>query len=353
VSSVTVSTPPLGRGLGARLRFFVPFLISGVLLLLLANSLRGQADQLASALASADWRWIVPAIALFFTGTLLRSIRWGQLLPEYHVPIVTLFKTLVVGFTVNNLLPLRMGEVARAYLLARWGSVPYAATVASLIVERILDGFSLAVLLLVAIWLLPDAPGYLLAVGAIAAIGFLCGLLLMALAAWRSSALTSLVGFFVRALPARVGPPIVRASDRFARSLAVLHSPSRLARLLGLSIAAWCSELGLFYVLMFSVGIAGSYPRALLVGSAANFATLLPSSPGYAGTFDAALARVAQDSLGISAGLAGAYDIIVHATLFLPVVVVGTLVLWRSRITFDQVTQNPETHYPAAVSPRA
>ena len=67
----------------------------------------------------------------------------------------------------------------------------------------------------------------------------------------------------------------------------------------------------------------------------------LPSSPGYAGTFDAALTRVAQDALNISTGLAGAYDIVVHATLFLPVVVVGTLVLWRSHITFNQVTHTP------------
>ena len=132
----------------------------------------------------------------------------------------------------------------------------------------------------------------------------------------------------------------------------MVHNPARLARLLALSVVAWCSELGLFLVLMFSLGIAGTYPQALLIGSAANFATLLPSSPGYAGTFDAALSRAARDTLGISAGVAGAYDIIVHATLFLPVVIVGTLVLWRSRITFDQVTHTPETQYPAALSPR-
>jgi uncharacterized membrane protein YbhN (UPF0104 family) len=120
-----------------------------------------------------------------------------------------------------------------------------------------------------------------------------------------------------------------------------VHDPVRLLRLLTLSLLAWCAELSLFFVLMFSLGIAGSYPQALVVGSSANFATLLPSSPGYAGTFDAALTKVAQDALNISTGLAGAYDILVHATLFLPVVVVGTLMLWRSRLTFDQVTHAP------------
>src|SRR5579864_7952038 len=145
MSATTVSRPSSARhSLGVRIRFFLPFVISGALLLLLANSVRGEADQLSSALRAADWRLIIPAICLYFLGAFLRSVRWGQLLPEYHIKASTLFSSLIIGFTVNNLLPLRMGEVARAYLLSRWAQVSYAATVASLLVERMLDGLSLA-----------------------------------------------------------------------------------------------------------------------------------------------------------------------------------------------------------------
>ena len=327
-------------------RLLLPFALSAILLLLLINTLRGEADQLTAALRSANWLLIAPAIALYFVGVWLRSARWGLLLPEHAVNTSTLFRALVVGFTVNNLLPLRMGEIARAYLLARWARVSYAATVASLLVERILDGLSLALLLLVALVLLPSAPAYLWVVGTVAACGFLAGACVLALAAWRASLLTALARFVARFFPERFRATVVSAAESFARSLALVHDPVRLLRLLGLSLVAWCAELGLFFVLMFSLGIAGSYPQALLVGSAANFATLLPSSPGYAGTFDAALTKVAQDALSISAGLAGAYDIIVHATLFLPVVVVGTLVLWRSHVSFGQLTHAPK---PAAL----
>jgi uncharacterized protein (TIRG00374 family) len=323
-------------------RLLLPFAFSAILLVLLILAVRGEADQLTAALGSANWPLLVPAIGLYFIGTWLRSVRWGLLLPEHSVKTSVLFRALLVGFTVNNLLPLRMGEVARAYLLSRWGRVSYTATVASLVLERILDGLSLALLLLLALVLLPSAPGYLWAVGVIAGAGFLAGLGALALAAWRASALIALVNFFGRLLPVRFRGTLTDAATSFARSLALVHDPGRLARLLGLSLVAWCSELGLFFVLMLSLGIAGTYPQALLVGSAANFATLLPSSPGYAGTFDAALTKVAQDALNISAGLAGAYDIIVHATLFLPVVVVGTLVLWRSHISFDQLTHAPK-----------
>jgi hypothetical protein len=51
------------------------------------------------------------------------------------------------------------------------------------------------------------------------------------------------------------------------------------------------------------------------------------------------LINVLRDVAGVTAGQAAAYDVIVHAALFLPVVVLGTLVLWRSHMTFGQVTQ--------------
>jgi uncharacterized protein (TIRG00374 family) len=130
----------------ATLRFALPFVISAVLVVLVVRSLEGDASQLTAALRAADWRLIVPAIGLYFIGVWLRSARWGLLLPEHTVRTSTLFRALVVGFTINNLVPLRMGEVARAYLLARWCRIPYGATVASLLVERVLDGLSLAIL---------------------------------------------------------------------------------------------------------------------------------------------------------------------------------------------------------------
>jgi uncharacterized protein (TIRG00374 family) len=329
----------------ATLRFLLPFGISAVLLFVVVRSLQGEAGQLTAALSAADWRLILPAIALYFIGVWLRSARWGLLLPEHSVKTSVLFRALVVGFTVNNLLPLRMGEVARAYLLSRWCRIPYGATVASLLVERVLDGLSLAVLLLVSLTLIP-APGYLLLVGVLAAGGFLTSAALLALAAWRASAVTAIAAFIARFLPLKIGTLVERLATNFARSLALVHDPMRLARLLGLSLLAWCFELGLFFVLLLSFGLPASYPLALLVGSAANFATLVPSSPGYVGTFDGVLINVLHDVAGIAAGQAAAYDVVVHATLFLPVVLVGTLVLWRSHVTFNQLT-----HAPVGISP--
>lgn len=323
-------------------RFLLPFAISAILLLLVARSVAGEWDDLVAALGAADWRLLIPAVGLYFVGTWLRSMRWGLLLPAYALRTGSLFKALVIGFTVNNLLPLRMGEIARAYLLARWHQVPYGATVASLLVERVLDGLTLAMLLLIALAFVPAAPGYLLVAGVVAAAGFCGGAAVLALAAWRADLIVKLTALVARMLPPRIGALAVRLTDAFLGALSLVRGHGRLARAVGLSLLAWCFELSLFYVLMLAFGFAASPPLAFLVGSAANFATLVPSSPGYVGTFDGALIGVLRDATGLAAGPATAYALVVHAALFLPVVMLGTLLLWRAHVSFDQITHAPD-----------
>ena len=324
---------------GAWVRLLVSFGISAVLLFAVLRAI--DPARVAAALGTADWRVIPVAVALYFVGVWIRSARWGLLLPQQSVPTSTLFRTLVVGFTANNVLPVRMGEVARAYLLARWCGVPYGSTLASLVVERILDGLSLALLLLVSLTVLPSrAPGYLLAAGALAGAGFCAGGLLVAVAAWRSSAILRVTRWVARPLPRGLAGLVERLATSFAGELAFVRGRHRLGMILGLSVLAWCLELGLFYVLMLGFALPASLPLAFLVGSAANFATLVPSSPGYVGTFDGALIKVLTDSAGVAIdpALAGAYALVVHATLFLPVIILGTLVLWRSHMSFRQIT---------------
>jgi len=315
----------------------------GISVLLLVLLLRGiDLGKLVAALQEADWRFIPPAIVLYFIGAWLRSARWQLLLPEHSVSVPTLFRSLVVGFTVNNLLPVRMGEVARAYLLGRWCRIPYGATLASLVVERILDGLSLAALLLLGLRFVPDPPEYLVRGGLLIAAAFAAGAVVLVIAAWRANLIVSLTERGTRPLPTRARDLATRIATSFSRGLSLVRGRHRLMSVLALSILAWCFELCVFLMLMPSLGITPNVPVAFLVGSAANFATLVPSAPGYVGTFEAALITVLRNTAGVQNELAIAYAFVVHATLFLPVVVLGTLVLWRSHMTFEQITHTPD-----------
>ncbi len=294
--------------------------------------------QLGTALATADLRFVVPSVVVYFVALWIRSVRWRLLLPRDEVPVVTLFRTLAVGFTANNVLPFRLGEVVRAYLLNVWCGVSYGDSVASLVVERVFDALALAALLLLALALTPNPPGLLvlsgLAVGGI----FVVGAGLLALAGWRPTLLVGLTRLIARPLPPRAGEALVSVASRFGQALKLIHGGVRLSKVAALSLLAWACELSMFYFLLFAFGIRGTYPQALLAGASGNFATLVPSSPGYVGTFDAAV-KAAVAAIGVDPDVATAYALVVHATLLVPVSVLGAIILWRANLSLGRMAK--------------
>ena len=114
---------------------------------------------LGAALSSARWAWIGPMIAIVYLDLLVRAARWRILLSltrNEPAPLWVLFKLEAVGLAVNNVLFLRLGELARAALAARRLGIPAAAALASVAVER---GLDVAALLTIFILASAAAPG--------------------------------------------------------------------------------------------------------------------------------------------------------------------------------------------------
>ena len=313
--------------------------ISLVLVVLLVRAVDTQAVGAALGHARADS--IVPALALYTAGAWLRALRWGLLLPPGSASTGTLLRALLVGFTVNNLLPARLGEAARAFLLKQWANVPIGVTIASVVVERILDGLALAALLLLAIALLPSAPSYLLAVGLMVGGAFAAGALLLAAVAWKPTTVVRAMQIMTRPCPPRGRELAERIALGFVDGLALVRGWRLLGQLTIVSLVAWLCETGVFYVLMFGFDIPAWPALAILGGSAANFATLIPSSPGYVGTFDGVLVKVIADVVGPAVVYEEvvAYALVVRALLFLPVTVAGLVVLWRANLSFGEIVR--------------
>ena len=100
--------------------------------------------ELQKALAGANYALIVPALLLWLVGYIARTLRWRAILAGSPVGSLTgLFGVLMVGFATNNLLPARLGEFARAYLLRRRTGLRKTFVLASIFLERIFDGLAL------------------------------------------------------------------------------------------------------------------------------------------------------------------------------------------------------------------
>ena len=88
---------------------------------------------------------LLPALAVYFAGVWIRAVRWGVLLSPLRRGIhpYSLFKVLVIGYMGNDILPARLGDVIRVYVLSRRESVTKSATLATILVERIFDGLTM------------------------------------------------------------------------------------------------------------------------------------------------------------------------------------------------------------------
>lgn len=286
---------------------------------------------------AADPWLLTGAVVVATFSFVLRALRWRVLLSPSHPDsrFVPRFGATCIGFAVNNLLPARLGEFARAYALSRTEGLNIGASVASLVAERIFDGLVLAFFLFVTISL----PGFPLGEGStalvvrrtanIGAIAFVLAFFLLWLAARNSD---RAVDLFERTVGRFLNPTLSQRATRlvagFLAGLGALHDTATFAKALGWSVVVWVNLsvsiwLGLLAFDITGPGLTGS----IFLQSVIAFAVAAPSSPGFFGVFEAAT------RLGLGVYDVGATDMVSFATsyhilTFLPVTLLG---LWFIR----------------------
>lgn len=250
----------------------------------------------AEELRRMNYLWLVPSAVCTLLGYILRTVRWQAILRgAARAPLTTLFPILVMGFATNNLLPGRLGEFWRAYLLGRARNVRKTFALASVFVERIFDGLVLVALLGIVSMQVP-LPGWGAQIGLLASALFLGATAALGLLLWQPARARGLLRLLLRPLPRRAGGWVDEAFDAFLGGLEALRHPSVLLVSAGLSIGVWLLE-GASYVLL-SRGLDLRLPAGLelpamgLTLVTINLGIMVPSAPGYVG---------AQEFFGTSA----------------------------------------------------
>ena len=97
-----------------------------------------------SLITELEYKWIFFAIVLLLVSLIVRSIRWKFLFKSSdNVKVYSLYMYQLIGYFGNNVLPLRLGEILRAYLLGSDYNLSKSYVLGTIILERILDTFSL------------------------------------------------------------------------------------------------------------------------------------------------------------------------------------------------------------------
>ena len=256
---------------------------------------------LVARFGDVDRRLLVLALALHVANHGLRSLAWRNVLaaayPSTRVPVLGVASAYTVGVALNAVVPGRGGDAAKIALVRIGIGGSSVATVASTMSVVVLFDLAAATLLLLAVCAtgtIPFAPdlGQLRVVGAV---------LVTAIAlAWLARR--------------RLAAPLRRLWAAAQQGGAILRTPRRyVLRVAALQAGAWACRIGVVYLLMAGFGLPATVQGAGVVMVLCGASTLVPLTPGGAGTQQVMLAfalseaataaAVLSFSIGMQAGI--------------------------------------------------
>jgi glycosyltransferase 2 family protein len=327
----------------------IGLLISIVSVFLVARSVN-LADA-ARIITSASSGPLILALLTMLVALGLRFVTCFVLLPDLadgsRVPVTRVVSPVLIGYLGNLVLPARLGEVVRAYLISRREDLALGATLGSVALERIIDTATVAVMAFVAASLVGAAGWIVQGMGVIA----LAGVVLIA--ALATTGLQPLVGVLARlGSISVVGAPVLvlmRVLEPFAHWSGGAHRRRAIGLALGLSLAAWICSAAMFWLVGQAVGASLSPAAAILVMAITVLATAIPSAPGYVGTFELAAITV-LGSLGVPGETAFALAVVAHVVGLLPTAVGGSIALARLGGGLRRLSAEATERLPAARS---
>jgi len=338
--------------------------MAGRLLALVAGTALGMAllvlllrsvnlDQLGSDFSDVDYVYLALAVPPFAVNLLAKVPRWRLLFGEEAPGWDTLFGAMNVGYSVNALLPLRLGEIVRAYWVRDRSGIGMMRTLSTILVERVTDGVTLFILLLV---MLPTVafPGDLIGPAALVGGAFIGALALMVLLAHAAS----------HGWAHRLVLPVQRLGGRWAiagqairqvmMGLQALRSRRALLLLTFYTLLIWASNTLLVWLVLRAFHIEVPLTAGILLSSVLNLGMAVPSAPGYVGVFDG-LMVLTLGLYGVHRTPALAAALAFHAIAFVPVTIIGVIYMLRSglRITLHLLgapsPPNPGGHHTQRV----
>ena len=303
-------------------------LLSGALIYL---TLRGiSAEEVARRLSTSDPLLFAAAIFCATAIFALRARRWQTILEPAadRVPFGPLWRATAIGMMVNNVVPARAGEVARAYALTKEARVPFPAALASLVVDRLFD--AVVLLLLAALALLDPAlsgeqtlagrPVSSFALGSLLFVGAL--VVALYLLVFFPAALLRLFAL----LAGRISPAVAERGGRmlvtFIAGLSVLRSPGRFVAVFGWTVAHWVLNALGFWLAFRAVGITAPFSAALFLQAFIALGTAVPALPGFFGVFEY-MSVQGLAVYGVGQQQAATWAIGYHILSFIPITLIG------------------------------
>lgn len=271
----------------------------------------------ATIFRAADLGGIATGVALYGAAMVMRAVRWRAIL-AFRAPVDagTSLQALLAGYAVNAALPARLGELFRADYLARRTGLSRSGVLASIFIERLLDLLAVVGILAVGLALAGggDAASRNVLIGGVVVAGIGIGVLLLIATrlsqANAEAALSLLISRLPggRAIATRLGAML----GDFAQLLSVVRTPRFALIVLG-TLPIWTVEISAVWWICEAVGVVLSPAGMLSLMGGASLSTLLPTAPGYVGSYQFAFVLIlGQFGVGATSAIVAATTVQIY-----------------------------------------
>ncbi len=287
----------------------------------------------------------------------LRAVQWRALLerPGQRLRLAPIWHATAIGFSMNNLLPARAGEIARAYAARKLSGIPFATALTTIAIARVVDGVTLFLLLAIA------AASGALPGGAIvagipvarilrAATVVFTALMVIALAAvhFPGAALGGTERLSRLVLPRSWTPRVIKTIERVLHGLEVLKNWRRLGIVFSWTLVLWCVNALGFWLCFLAFRLDVPWYSAFVLQSLVNFGLVIPSTPGFVGVFEA-VTRASLAIYGVEPGAAISYAVAYHFCSYVPITLLGLWSLSRAHLHFSEIQEEVHERVSDAV----
>lgn len=313
--------------LGRRLReprTIVSLVLPVILLFLFARSLPGfHLEQLPAKILAANWLLLLAALVVFYVGFPLRGYRWARLIRATGSPLGTVDATeiIFISWLVNCLVPAKLGDVYRAYLLKINTAVSLSRTFGTVFIERVLDLFAITALGLASGYVsfrngLPVAVQAVFVIGA----GFLA-VLAVGLLTMRN---------FGRRILTRLPLPhrVLELYDRFEEGVFSAIGLRALPRLVVVTGLIWATEAIRLYLVVEALGLPGVHlgiSGAFFVALTGSLLTAVPLTPAGIGVVETGVVAILTVAYRIGQTEALAITLVDRAISVLSIILLGSI----------------------------
>lgn len=291
-----------------------------------------------NALGRLNGPFLLVPLAVFLVNLPMRAWRWRLIFPAAQRPAFgDCLTVLGIGNMANFLLPGRAGDVSRCVLVGKENSVAQSSRVlATLAVEKVLDGLALVGMVLFSLWVL-HPPVWIINLLWLAIAIFGGALVLLVVLRYQTRSLIGLVRRVFRALHLSL------LEDRFdslmasfADGLSAVSSATQMLILLLMTAAIWTTEAALIWGLAMAMGLAVSVKSAVVASAVLGLGLMIPAAPGGLGTYEL-FGTEAFKLAGIAASGALALTVVIHAWVFVANIAAGICLLAIKGISLAQL----------------